>query len=142
MRTGVVLRAPPQQLCVVGAGRWGTALSIALSSRFEGVSLWTREGANAAAMNATRENLRYLPGIPLPPNVRISAVGEICLQNADFVISVVPSSFLRSTLRTLQAHLPPHARFVSATKGIEEGSLLRMSVVAREALGWNPDRPI
>ena len=142
MGIGVVPGAPPQKLCVLGAGSWGTALSIALSSRFETVHLWARDAANAAAMDSARENLRYLPGIPLPPNVRISAVGQTCLENADFIISVAPSSFLRTTLDALREDMPPHARFVSATKGIEEGSLLRMSVVAREALGWNRDRPI
>lgn len=142
MGIGVVPSAPPQKLCVLGAGSWGTALCIALSNRFDTVNLWAHDAANAAAMNSTRENVRYLPGMPIPPNVCVVADSEVCLQNADFVISVVPSSFLRTTLGALRAHLPQDARFVSATKGIEEGTLLRMSSVAREALEWDPDRPI
>ncbi len=142
MGIGVVSSAPPQKLCVLGAGSWGTALAIALSSRFDTVHLWAHDSANAVAVNSARENVRYLPGIPIPPNVKVNADGETCLSNAAFVISVVPSSFLRRTLGTLRAHLPPSARFVGATKGIEEGSLLPMSVVAREALGWSHDRLI
>jgi len=142
MAVGVVPNASRRKLCVLGAGSWGTALSVALSSRFEAVNLWAHDAENAAAINSERENLRYLPGIPIPPNVRIDADGETCLKTADLVISVIPSSFLRKTLTVLRPHLPFHASFVSATKGIEEGSLLRMSVVAREALGWPVDRPI
>jgi len=142
MGIGVISSAPRDKLCVLGAGSWGTALSIALSSRFETVNLWAHHAGNAAAINAARENVRYLPGIRLPPNVCVDGIGETCLHDADFVISVIPSSFLRSTLSTLRPYLPPHTTFVSATKGIEEGSLRRMSAVAREALGWSGDRPI
>lgn len=142
MQIGEDRSAPPRKLCVLGAGSWGTALSIALSNRFETVSLWAHDAENASAMNVTRENGRYLPGILIPPNVQVGSVGEICLQNADFVISVVPSSFLRTTLGTLRPHLPSTAIFVSATKGIEEVSLLRMSEVAQEALGWSGNKPI
>lgn len=142
MQIGEVSSAAPRKLCVLGAGSWGTALSIALSNRFETVTLWARDPENASSINATRENARYLPGVSIPANVYVSPVGAVCLQNADFVISVVPSAFLRSMLSTLRPHLPPGARFVSATKGIEEGSLIRMSAVAREALGWAGDRPI
>jgi glycerol-3-phosphate dehydrogenase (NAD(P)+) len=93
-------------------------------------------------MEATRENTRYLPGFTIPPNVRISARGELCLQDAELVISVIPSVYLRSTLRNLRPHLPPKAKLVSATKGIEEGSLLRMSALARDVLECENDRSI
>ena len=93
-------------------------------------------------MEATRENTRYLAGLTIPANVRISGDGELCLAGAELVISVVPSAFLRSTLCSFQPFVPPNARFVSATKGIEEGTLLRMSAVARGVLEWDKDRPI
>ncbi len=67
-----VSAAPLQKLCVLGAGSWGTALSIALAGRFGTVSLWVHNAENARAMRATRENRRYLPGFALPPNVCIA----------------------------------------------------------------------
>src|SRR4051794_30338429 len=93
-------------------------------------------------METTRENTRYLPGFSIPPMVRISADGESCLRDASFVICVVPSAFLRNALHALGPFMPSAAKFVSATKGIEEGSLLRMSVLARHAMGWDQTRPI
>jgi len=93
-------------------------------------------------MRRTRENARYLQGFAIPSNVEISADGELCLTDAELVVSVVPSAFLRSTLATLRPYVPASAALVSATKGIEQGTLLRMSSVVREALEWNNDRHI
>lgn len=93
-------------------------------------------------MAETRENRRYLPGFILPANVMVSADPAECLRGADFVLSVVPSAFLRTTLRELLPYLPAESRLISATKGIEEGTLLRMSEVIRDVLETNPNRPI
>src|SRR4051812_21659648 len=142
MRQSAVSTAPSRRLCILGAGSWGTALAIAFAGRFEHIHLWAHNAENASAMQATRENARYLPGFTIPVNVNISALGEPCLEGAEFVIGVVPSAFLQTTLRTLKPHMPPGAKFVSATKGIEEGSLLRMSAVARRALQWSDDTPV
>ncbi|MFL6448597.1 MAG: NAD(P)H-dependent glycerol-3-phosphate dehydrogenase [Bryobacteraceae bacterium] len=142
MLQGAASTAPLKTLCILGAGSWGTALAIALSGRFETISLWVHNAGNASVMKATRQNERYLPGFTIPPNVRISADGELCLAEAEFVISVVPSAFFRSTMSKLRCRIPPSAKFVSATKGIEEGSLLRMSAVARDVLEWDDDRAI
>jgi glycerol-3-phosphate dehydrogenase (NAD(P)+) len=140
MSGGAVSSALPRKLCILGAGSWGTALAIALSGRFEIVHLWAHDRENAADMQATRENARYLRGFPIPTNVEVSAEGEFCLSDADLVISVVPSAFLRSTLQTLRPYVPANVTFVSATKGIEEGTLLRMSSVVRESLDLANDR--
>jgi glycerol-3-phosphate dehydrogenase (NAD(P)+) len=134
--------ASPGKLCILGAGSWGTALSLALAERFETISLWVHDAGSASAMETTRETTRYLPGFSIPPRVHISADAESCLRDAGLVICVVPSAFLRKTLHALGPFMPAEANLVSATKGIEEGSLLRMSVVARRALGWDQDRPI
>lgn len=142
MVQGAASPAPLRKLCILGAGSWGTALAIALSGRFEAVSLWAHNAETALAMEVTRENTRYLPGFSIPQNVQISADGELCLRGAELVIGVVPSAYLRSTLRNLRPYLPATMRFVSATKGIEEGSLLRMSAVVREILEWDRDSRI
>lgn len=118
------------RLKVVGAGSWGTALALALASRFDHIDLWGRDPALVASMLATRQNLRYLPGFPLPANVypASSLDGE-----ADFVLNVVPSQYTRQVFGSF--HLPARARLVSASKGIEKGTLQRVSQVLTEVTG-------
>lgn len=120
------------RLAIMGAGSWGTALAIALCSRFESISLWARDPGRAAAMNRLRENRRYLPGFLLPASVRVSADLKAALEGAPIVILAMPSHTLRAAIQAMRPHLARGTTLVSATKGIEEGSLLRMSeVIAR-----------
>ncbi len=122
------------RLAVLGAGSWGTALAIALQSRFDSVRLWARDAQRAAEIAQTRQNCRYLPGLLLPENVDISSEIAFTLENADVVLSVVPSRHVRALLESLQPHLPQRAKLVSATKGLEETTLSRMSQVFSEVL--------
>ncbi len=117
-------------LSILGGGSWGTALAIVLAPRFSKVSLWVFEPDLAARMAATRENDIYLPGFQLPENVEVSSQ----LRGAEFVLGVMPSHFARATYRAAAPYLDPSMTFVSATKGIEQGTLLRMSQVAAETL--------
>ncbi len=127
-------------LGILGAGSWGTALAIALAPRFESVQLWARDPERAQAMAQSRENQRYLPGFLLPGNVNITAQSREAVANASIVLSVVPSHYLRNVLAPLRYDLAPGTTLVSATKGIEEGTLFRMSEVLEEALA--PEGPI
>lgn len=127
------------QLCVLGAGSWGTALAIALGRRFESVSLWARDVERAAAMQASRQNERYLPGFHLPENVSVSADLECAAKNAEIALIVVPSQHLRPELERFASCCPRDTRLVSATKGIEETTLRRMSELIAETL---PGRPV
>ena len=88
------------RLAIVGAGSWGTALAIALASRFASVTLWTRTEASALEINATRENRRYLPGFPLPVQVEVSNDLSETLKGAGVVLMVVPSRYLRNVAST------------------------------------------
>lgn len=132
----------PSQLCVLGAGSWGTALAIALSSRFESVYLWSHRPEHAAALASTRENRRYLPGFSIPSNVTIASELAECLRTAEVVLTVVPSAFLRTTMDEVREYLPAGAKLVSATKGVEEQTLFRMSQVVRSQLLPDQERPI
>ncbi len=116
-----------KRICILGAGSWGTALSIALASRFDEVRLWARDAAQAERLDKQRENTRYLPGFQLPDVVRVSHDLEKSLANVDLVLSVVPSRYLREVTIHAARFMPPHAPVLSATKGIEEDSLQRMS---------------
>ncbi|HPQ16635.1 MAG TPA: NAD(P)H-dependent glycerol-3-phosphate dehydrogenase [Bryobacteraceae bacterium] len=118
----------------MGGGSWGTALAIVLAPRFPDVRLWVYEADLAERMRETRENDLFLPGFRLPSNVNV--VNDLCpaVEGADVVLSVTPSHFTREIYSRMLPFLPPGALFVSATKGIESGTLLRISEVIREVV--------
>lgn len=121
-------------LAVLGAGSWGTALSIILSPRYDQVRLWVHEPDLAASMRVSRENGVYLPGLALPSAVApTSDLGE-ALAGADTVLGVMPSRFARRIYTEARPFLTTSMRFVSATKGIEHGTLLRMSQVLQDCV--------
>ena len=120
-----------KNLSILGAGSWGTALSVVLGPRFERVRLWARDSRLADEVGSSRENSEYLPGFRLPDNVELTdQIGE-ALEDADIVLLVIPSQHLRAVFRTSTAYLNPSMLFVSATKGIETTTLVRMSEVVR-----------
>jgi glycerol-3-phosphate dehydrogenase (NAD(P)+) len=127
-------------LTILGAGSWGTALSIVLAQRFENVRLWAHEGNLVTRMTERRENDTYLPGFFLPPNVKPVCDFETALKGSNIVLGVTPSHHLRGVFSRIVPYLTPEMSFVSATKGIETGSLLRMSEVMRSVLK-SPNEP-
>jgi glycerol-3-phosphate dehydrogenase (NAD(P)+) len=122
-------------ITIVGAGSWGTALAIVLAPRFERIRLWANEADLVERMRSTRVNDIFLPSFSLPGNVEPTADLGCALENAGVVIGVMPSRFARGIYGKMLSHLQPEMRFVSATKGLEQGTLLRMSEVARQAIG-------
>ena len=127
---------------MLGAGSWGTALAIALASRFEQICLWAHNTERAEEMAEARENMYYLPGFKLPANVEVSPALDRALRGAEIILYVVPSRYLRQTARLLRNHVPPGARLVSATKGLEEDSLCRMSQLIKEELAEDDGRAV
>jgi glycerol-3-phosphate dehydrogenase (NAD(P)+) len=119
---------------VLGSGSWGTALAVHLARTGHDVRLWARDAALAASMTASRENSTYLPGIKLPGEISPTADLRVALDEAQFVVIAVPSHGVRDVARIANQYLPRACAIVSATKGLEEGSLLRMSQVLREEL--------
>lgn len=127
-------------LAIVGAGSWGTALACALAPRFAQVRLWVYEPDLAVRIQTGRINDIFLPGITLPGNVKAENSPEAVLADADIVLSVVPSHVVRAVYENMRPWLPPHMKIVSATKGLEPGTLLRMSQVIQSILG--ADHPV
>jgi glycerol-3-phosphate dehydrogenase (NAD(P)+) len=124
----------------LGAGSWGSALAIALASRFEEVRLWARDAAQADALTRERQNSRYLSGFRLPDSVTVSHDFKPSIAGADVILSVVPSRYLRTVLSQAAEFVLPKIPVVSATKGIEEGSFCRMSQVIAALLP--PSNPV
>jgi glycerol-3-phosphate dehydrogenase (NAD(P)+) len=118
-------------LSIVGAGSWGTALAIVLGPKFDRVRLWSHDSGLADEVGASRENTAYLPGFRLPDNVELTDDIAHAVEEANIVLLVTPSQHLRSVLRRCVSSLDAGMLFVSATKGLEIGSLQRMSEIVR-----------
>ena len=124
------------EIAVIGAGAWGTAISVVLGrKKTHAVRLWAHEVEVRDSIAATRINQLFLPGQLVPETVRCTNSVEEALRGAEVVVSVMPSHHTRRLFQTMQPHLRPDMLFVSATKGIENDSLLRMTEVIAEVVG-------
>lgn len=118
---------------VIGAGAWGTALATLLCRNGHDTTLWCRTPERAEEMAATRINSR-LPQAALPEGLKFSA-DPACVSGCDMVAIACPSFPIRAVCRTVAPYLDKDAAMVSVTKGIEEGTLLRMSQVVAQETG-------
>jgi glycerol-3-phosphate dehydrogenase (NAD(P)+) len=123
-----------KDLSIIGGGSWGTALALALSARFPRVRQWVYEPDLAARMQSTRENDIYLPGCRLPDNVLVSGGLAEVLEGGSTVLSVMPSHLVRRMYRQMLPYLNDSMVFVSATKGLENDTLLRISEIIRQVV--------
>jgi glycerol-3-phosphate dehydrogenase (NAD(P)+) len=123
------------RIAVIGAGAWGTALAI-VAGRAGGheVRLWALEKEVCQAISASGSNSVFLPGCPLPSSVTATNDFRQALTGTDIVVSVMPSHHCRRTFEHMAQWLQPHMLFLSATKGIENDTLLRMSEVIQEVV--------
>ncbi|PWU07096.1 MAG: glycerol-3-phosphate dehydrogenase [Terriglobia bacterium] len=124
-----------KSLAIVGAGGWGTALAIVLAPRFETVRLWAYETDLAVRMIASRENNLYLPGLLIPTKVEITSDLRHTVDGAEIILSVMPSHSVRSVYGQMLSALHAETIFVSATKGLEEETLMRASEVIAQVTG-------
>ena len=124
---------------VVGAGAWGTALAKLLAEKGEAVTLWCREREVVESIEERRVNELFLPDATLPDTLEATADLPSSVAGQDLVLFAVPSQFLRAVASELAEALGPGQRFVSATKGIEEKTLLRMSEVLEDVLPFEAD---
>lgn len=123
------------RVTVLGAGAWGTALARLLAERGHEVRLWTWQADHARALREDGENRAFLPGVPLPAGLVATSELPEALAGVEWVVLVVPSHAVRATLEQARPVAPPSARWVCASKGIEEGTLELMSDVLADVLG-------
>ncbi|MGW6728252.1 NAD(P)H-dependent glycerol-3-phosphate dehydrogenase [Nocardia sp. NPDC055029] len=124
---------------VMGAGSWGTAFAKVLAEAGTDVTIWARRAEVAQALDTEHRNPFYLPGVQLPP-VRATDDHGAALAGADLVVLAVPSQSLRANLDRWKGDIDPDATLLSLAKGIETGTLLRMSQVIAEVTGAEPGR--
>jgi len=123
------------EIAVIGAGAWGTSLAIVLGRKgTHRVRLWAHEAEVVESISRRRVNEKFLPGHLIPEAVAVSSELERVVEGAEILVSVMPSQHCRALFERMRPLLPPKTLLISATKGLEEGSLLRMSEVIRLVL--------
>jgi glycerol-3-phosphate dehydrogenase (NAD(P)+) len=123
------------EIAVIGAGAWGTGLAIVLGRKgTHRVKLWAHEPEVCESISRQRVNERFLPGRTIPDSVTATNDLAIALKDAQIVVSVMPSQHCRSLYERMRPMISPSALIVSATKGLEENSLQRMSEIIAEVL--------
>jgi glycerol-3-phosphate dehydrogenase (NAD(P)+) len=120
---------------VLGAGAWGTALAKVLADKHHRTILWSHRQEVSDHINEHRVNARYLPGAVLPAALRATHDLEEALHGAEMVVVVIPSHGLRAVIRDARPHIPAGALLCSASKGIENDSLMLMSDILLDELG-------
>ena len=122
------------RITILGAGAWGTAIALSLHRRGgHQITLWSHSEDEARQIDNARENVLFLPGFPLPDDLTVTA-GTDPVYEADILVSVIPSEFLRPTLSRIVRNMRNGQFVVSATKGVEDRTFCRMTQVISEIL--------
>jgi glycerol-3-phosphate dehydrogenase (NAD(P)+) len=122
------------RIAVLGAGSWGTTLSILLAENSHQVSLWSYRKEDAERIRATRENPAFLPGILIPPAVRVEDDLQAAVEGAEMIVGAVPSQFLRSVVCRLKQLPTAGLTVVNVAKGVENHTLMTMSEMLHDTL--------
>jgi glycerol-3-phosphate dehydrogenase (NAD(P)+) len=125
------------QVTVLGAGSWGTTVATLLATRHQ-TMLWARNPDTAEEIEREHTNAAYLPGFPLPENLLATADLEKAVAQAELLIVGVPTTAFRETLEQARTWIHPWIPVVSLAKGLEQGSLLRMTQVIAEVIPGHP----
>ncbi|MFD3922361.1 NAD(P)H-dependent glycerol-3-phosphate dehydrogenase [Streptomyces sp. NPDC058595] len=128
------------RVAVFGTGSWGTAFAVILADAGCDVTLWARRREVVDAVNDTRTNPGYLPGVELPSSVRATTDPAEAARDAEFTVITIPSQTLRANLAEWASVLPPDTVLVSLMKGVELGTAKRMSEVIGEVAKAPADR--
>lgn len=124
-----------QEIAVLGAGSWGTALAMLLAKNGHTTHLWSHNPEHAKSMQSDRENNRYLPNLTFPKILNISSDVKKTVKDVKNILIVVPSHAFRQTLETLKPFITEKHHLAWATKGLEENSYKLLHNIAREVLG-------
>jgi glycerol-3-phosphate dehydrogenase (NAD(P)+) len=124
-----------KRIAIIGAGSWGTALALVAARAGNRVLLWAHDAGLAAAIEGSRENSIYLPGIALPESIQPTADIGQALDGAELALVVVPSHVCREVYTQIAPRAGSECLIVSATKGLETSTGMRMEEVAHEVLG-------
>ncbi|GAA4912676.1 NAD(P)H-dependent glycerol-3-phosphate dehydrogenase [Actinomycetospora succinea] len=131
---------PLDRVAVLGAGSWGTTFAKVLADAGTPVTLWARRAEVAESVTREHRNPEYLPDVELPAELAATADADEALAGAQAVVLALPAQKLRENLQHWRPHLPEGVTLVSLAKGVERGTLLRMSEVICEVTEADPGR--
>lgn len=123
-----------KKIGVIGAGSFGTALAMVLVSKGHQVKIWGRKKVQLDLMKETRENPHYLPGVRLPKELEMAYTLEEALTDVDMALFSVPAQSFRGVFKEAANYITPDTIVVNVAKGIEKGTLMRLSQVAKEIM--------
>jgi glycerol-3-phosphate dehydrogenase (NAD(P)+) len=121
-----------KKVAIIGGGSWGTALALVLAQKSHQVRLWVYEAELVDAINRDHRNILYMPDCELPATIKATHSLAEALAESEMAVMVVPSRHFRKVAEDMQRHLRPETIVVSATKGIENQTLCRMSQILEE----------
>lgn len=130
-----------RKVTIIGDGQMGIVLALALDWSGVPVWLWGRDAGHIADLAAARESRRHLPGVRLPERIGITADERAALSGASQIVCAVPTQYIRGVFTRLAPFIPRGIGVVSASKGIENESLLRPTAVIADVLGREDARP-
>lgn len=122
------------KIAVIGSGSWGTAVAVMLASRGHDVYLWSWIQEETDRLARDRENKEFLPGIKFPDTITCSHDMALCTDGGDLIITAAPSPATRTTAKNLSPHVKAGQKIINISKGLEEGTLLRLSQVYKEEI--------
>lgn len=121
---------------VLGDGAWGTAIALLLAARpGHRVALWSAREENGRLLRERRENVRLLPGVPIPESVHLTTDAREAVDGADLWVAAIPTVYLRGTLQRIRAQVKPGPPVVSLAKGLENETFLRPTQILTQILG-------
>jgi glycerol-3-phosphate dehydrogenase (NAD(P)+) len=127
------------KFAVLGSGGWGTAIALLLAQQpGHRVALWSARPEHAVELHAQRENVHYLPGVPIPSNIVLTLDIAEAVADASLLIVAVPTQYLRPTFAEVAKRLPAHVPMLSLTKGLEIATFRRPTEILGEICGPRP----
>ncbi len=126
----------PSHFAILGDCAWGTAIALLLAQTPDhAVTLWSAREENGRLLQQRRENVRLLPGVPIPEGIRLTTDIGQAVDAADLWIAAVPTAFLRPTLSRVARQVKPGPPVLSLVKGLENDTFLRPSEIITQLLG-------
>ncbi len=119
---------------VLGAGSWGTALSLLLHGNGHQITIWSIDKNEVEMLQTEREHKSKLPGVKIPEDIAVTNDIEVGMKDKDFLVLAVPSVFTRSTARSMKPYIVPGQKIVNVAKGIEDSTLMTLSDQIEEEL--------
>ena len=126
-----------EKVVVLGGGSWGTALALSLAKSGVDVDIWMRDKEQSDSMNYARENIKYLPGVVIPNNITAKDDIESALEGKTVIVAAIPTQSVRKCLTSMAKHIKKDQIIINVSKGIEVGSLCRISQIVKEILPDN-----